>query len=270
MANSRTYCFKVLGLPIHSILLFLPIHLLIIQGCATRGPVPRVLTKVEKARMFVEIANGALVEGDPTAALQAIDRAEAVDTSLAELYHTKALAFYVKHDLNTAIKSGRKAVSMRPTYSDAKNTLGKLLLEAGKFEEAIEPLSEAANDPLYNDTYKAWTNLGILKYRKSEFTLSARYFDHAVQDAPGRSCIAHYYLGHIRLKESRISDAIKEYDNSTKKLCARFKDGMLALGLAYQKDKQYQAARKTFLEIQKRYPNTQLADQAMDHLKYLP
>jgi TolA-binding protein len=94
--------------------------------------------------------------------------------------------------------------------------------------------------------------------------------DHAVLDAPGRSCIAHYYLGHIRLKEARISDAIKEYDDSTKKLCVKFKDGMLALGLAYQKNKQYQSARKTFLEIQKRYPNTQLAEQAMDHLKYLP
>lgn len=220
--------------------------------------------------MFVEIANGALVEGDPTGALQAIARAEAEDTSLAELYHTKALAFYVKHDLKTAIRSGRKAVEMRPTYSDAKNTLGKLLLEAGNYEEALEPLREAANDPLYNDTYKAWTNLGILKYRKNEFVQSAKYFDHAVLDAPGRSCIAHYYLGHIRLKEARFSEAIKEYDDSTKKLCAKFKDGMLALGLAYQKNKQYQEARKTFLEIQKRYPNTQLAEQAMDHLKYLP
>jgi type IV pilus assembly protein PilF len=247
MANSKTNCFKVFS----SWVFFVFPFVLVLQGCATQGPQPKHLTKVDRARMFVEIANGALVEGDPTAALQAIARAEEEDTSLAELYHTKALAFYVKHDLNTAIQSGRKAVAMRPTYSDAKNTLGKLLLEAGKYEEAIAPLSEAANDPLYNDTYKAWTNLGILKYRKNEFTQSAKYLDHAVLDAPGRSCIAHYYLGHIRLKEARISDAIKEYDDSTKKLCVKFKDGMLALGL-------------------KRYPNTQLAEQAMDHLKYLP
>jgi len=243
---------------------------MLLPGCATGGPAPKVLTQVDRARMFVEIANGALVEGDPTSALQALARAESEDTSLPELYHTKALAYYVKHDLDTAIQAGRKAVELKPTYSDAKNTLGKLLLEAGKYEEAIAPLSQAANDPLYNDTYKAWTNLGILKYRKNDFNESAKYFDHAVLDAPGRSCIAHYYLGHIRLKESQISAAIKEYDSSTRKLCAKFKDGMLALGLAYQKDRQYQEAKKTFLEIQKRYPNTQVAEQAMDHLKYLP
>jgi Tfp pilus assembly protein PilF len=269
MAKDKTLFFKVPGLAGFSIfqIIFLQI---ILQGCATGGTSPKVLTKVDRARMFVEIANGALIEGDPTAALQAIARAEAEDTSLAELYHTKALAFYVKHDLPTAIQSGRKAVEMRPAYSDAKNTLGKLLLEAGKYDDAMGPLSEAASDPLYNDAYKAWTNLGILKYRKNDYSQSAKYFDHAVQDAPGRSCIAHYYLGHIRLKELRLSDAIKEYDESTKKLCVKFKDGLLALGLAYQKDKQYQSARKTFLEIQKRYPNTQLAEQAMDHLKYLP
>jgi type IV pilus assembly protein PilF len=268
MANTKISCFNPIGRI--KFCFFQLIFQLLLHGCATGGTSPKVLTHVDRARMFVEIANGALVEGDPSAALQAIARAEAEDTSLAELYHTKALAFYVKHDLNTAIQSGQKAVEMRPTYSDAKNTLGKLFLEAGRDKEAMLNLSQAANDPLYSDSYKAWTNLGILKYKKNELTQSAKYFNHAIQDAPGRSCIAHYYLGHIRLKELRFSEAIQEYDNSIKKLCVKFRDGMLALGIAYQKDKQYQAARKTFLEIQKRYPNTQLADQAMDHLKYLP
>jgi type IV pilus assembly protein PilF len=250
-----------------------------LQGCASslsggkregRGGLGRPMSRLDRARQYVEVANGALLEGDATAALQAIARAEAEDRSLPELYHTKALAFYVKKDLSTAIASGRKAVEMKPNYSDAKNTLGKLLLEAGQYEAAVQPLSEAAQDPLYSDSFKAWTNLGILKYRKNDLTVSSRYLEHAVQDDPDRACIAHYYLGHIRLKEGRVKDAIQEYTHSTKRLCASFKDGLLALGLAYQRGKQYQAARKTFLEIQKRYPNTQVAEKAMDHLKYLP
>ncbi len=247
-----------------------------LQGCSTGGLetrerwASRPTSRLDRARQFVEVANGALLEGDATAALQAIARAEAEDRSLPELYHTKALAFYVKKDLSTAIASGRKAVELKPNYSDAKNTLGKLLLEAGQYEAAIQPLTEAAHDPLYTDSFKAWTNLGILKYRKNDLSLSSRFLGNAIQDDPDRACIAHYYLGHIRLKEGRVKDAIQEYSDSTKRICANFKDGLLALGLAYQRGKQYQAARKTFLEIQKRYPNTQVAEKAMDHLKYLP
>jgi Tfp pilus assembly protein PilF len=210
------------------------------------------------------------VEGDPTAALQSIARAEKEDQDLPELHHTKALAFYAKKELELAAQSGLKAVQLKPDFSDAKNTLGKIYLDLGKWDLAFLVLSEAANDTLYSDAYKAWTNLGILKYRKNEYVESSQYFSKAVQYSPLQSCIAHYYLGHISMKEARMEDAIREYGLSTKKFCGSFGDGLVALGVAYQKNQQYSEARKTFIEVQKRFPKTGWAEKALERLKFLP
>ena len=239
-------------------------------GCATPAPETKKLTKTERARLLVEIANGALVEGDPTGALQSLSSAEQEDGRLPELHHSKALAYFQKHDLPQALLAARRAVELKPDYSEANNTLGKLLFEAGKYTEAVPYLKAAANDALNRETFKAWTNLGILKYRLEEYAEAEGFLKHAVQDAPLRACIAFNFLGHIKLKEKNLDEAIHNYEQATRKLCAGYGDAQLSLAQAYEQNKQYQFARKAYLEVQKQYPNTKLAEQAVDHLRYLP
>lgn len=239
-------------------------------GCASSSPPTKTYTHTERARMLVEIANGSLIEGDPTGALQSLVRAEEEDANLPELYHSKALAFFAKHDLDSAIKAANKAVELKPNYADANNTLGKLLMDAGKYQEAIPPLKTAAGDHLYREAYKANTNLGILKYRLNQMSEAEKYFNQAIQDSPQVSCTAYYYRGHIEMKNSHFKDAAQFYKKATQKVCANFGDAYLALGLAFQQDHQYNEARKTFLDIQKRYPNTKIAERAFDQLRYLP
>ena len=186
------------------------------------------------------------------------------------LHHSKALAYFAKHDLPAAIESAKRAVELNSNYSDANNTLGKLLMDAKRYQEAVPFLTAAAKDSLYRDSYKAWTNLGILKYRLEEFHLASTYFDRAILDAPDRSCVAYYFRGQIKQRNYKLSEAIEDLSRATKKLCANYGEAQLALGLAYQKNRDYNSARKTFLEVQKRYPDTKWAQQAMDQLKYLP
>lgn len=238
-------------------------------GCSS-GEKRKELTKTERARLLVEVANGAIAENDPTGALQSLARAEQEDDSLPELYHSRALAYHQKKDMPQALVAAQKAVKLKSDYSEANNTLGKLLMDVGKVEDAQVYLKRAASDALFRESYKAWTNLGILKYRAGDYLESEVFLKRAIQDSPVLSCIAHYYQGHIEMKNARLSEAIKEYDQATRKSCANFADAHLALGIAYQKNKQYDRARKAFVEIQQRYPNTDLASQALDHLKYLP
>jgi len=234
------------------------------------NPRAKSLTSTDRARMQIEIANGALVEGDPTGALQHLTLAEREDNKLPELFHSKALAYYGKKNLPEALKAARQAVALKSDYSDANNTLGKLLMESGKSGEATEYLKRAAEDSLYRESFKAWTNLGILKYQLGEYAPSEQYFKRAVAEAPSRSCIAYHYLGHIKMKENQVSEAILDYEQATKKFCAGYADAQVSLGIAYEKNRQFDLARKTFVEIQKRYPKTKLAEQAVDHLRFLP
>jgi tetratricopeptide (TPR) repeat protein len=220
--------------------------------------------------MLVDIANGSIMEGDATSALESLFRAEKLAPQLPELYHSEALAFNMKHDLPTALAKARKAVALKPDYADANNTLGKLLIDSGRSDEAIAPLTRAANDPIYREAYKALTNLGIIYYRREDYSHADIYFTRAVMDSPGAACVAFYYRGHLRLRDSRFQEALSDYDNAGKRACAGFADAQFAMGLAYERSKQYDLARKKYLEIETRFPKTKFADQAMNHLRSLP
>jgi Flp pilus assembly protein TadD len=221
--------------------------------------------------MHLEIANGAILEGDSKGALEELFIAEQLNPNSPEIYHSEALAYFMKQDLTTAALKARRAVDLKPSYSEANNTLGKILLDLGRTAEAIEPLTRAANDPVYREAFKPMTNLGILHYRAGNYERADHYLTRAIADAPLAACVAFYYRGHIRLRNSRFSDAVDDYDKAVKKTCgASFADAHMALGIAYERSKQFVLARKKYLEIENRFPRTKVAEQAMNHLRSLP
>lgn len=220
--------------------------------------------------MFHNIALGALSEGDTTGALQNLAEAEALDPHQTEFHHTRARAFYFRKETILAETEVRRAIELDPKNSGAQNTLGKLLFDQGKSSEAQTHLMLAANDPLYYDAYKAWTLLGIIQYRNADYKKAKDYFDRAIISSPMGACIAYYYRGHVQLRDSLFGEAIRDYSLASRQFCAGFADAHLALGLAYEQSKQFDQARKKYLEIQTSFPSTRIAEQAMNHLRYLP
>src|SRR4051794_2197792 len=109
----------------------------VLTSCATPSQTtsPKLST-TERARLFVDMANSSLMDGDPTGALRLLMSAEAEDPNLPELHHTKSLAYSAKKDQVTAIMEARKAVQFKPDYAEANTTLGTLLVDAGRYEDA--------------------------------------------------------------------------------------------------------------------------------------
>jgi Tfp pilus assembly protein PilF len=176
----------------------------------------------------------------------------------------------MKQDFPHALTSIKKFIEMQPKNSDGQLTYGIILMELGKPTEAREPLLAAATDPLYERASQAQTNLGILYYRQGDTKEAETWFDKAIGESPATACVAYYYRGHIRLKESNFKEAAESYQHSTQQFCGAFGEGFLALGITYQHLNDFANARKTYLEVQKRFPNTKLAEQAMERLRKLP
>jgi type IV pilus assembly protein PilF len=239
-----------------------------VLGCASGTKVS--VSKTDRARMLVEIANGALLEGDPVGALQQLARAEEFDRSLPELHHSKALAYHKRKNTQEALLEAKEAVRLKPDYSDANNTLGRLLMDAGRLQEALEPLKLAAKDALYRESYKAWTNLGILHYQKKEYDQAKEHWTQAILSSPSYACVAYYYRGLLFSEQGSLREAILDYQQATRKFCVGYAEADLALGLAYQKNQQVDLARQVYLEVQERYPHTDFASEAMKRLHQLP
>jgi Tfp pilus assembly protein PilF len=220
--------------------------------------------------MHIALAIASLQEKDPSGALMALKDAEAEDSKVPELHYTRSLAFYVKGDMNAALTAAKKALEYRPDYGDAMNAVGKLLLDQGRYDEAIPYLTKAAENPLFRESFQSMTNLGVLHYKRGELRKAEVYLDRAIAASPDRSCVAHYYRGHLRLKESRFKEATRDYDQATRRFCAAFADAHFAYGIALEYSKQYDKARKKYLEIQSRYPETEVAEKALTRLRALP
>lgn len=241
------------------------------SGCATESPsLHKEVSHKERAALLLNVANGALVEGDPTGALQTLMQAEYENPDMPEIHHSKALAYFAKNDLQDALKEAKIAVKLAPNFPDANNTLGKILVDLGRYDEAAAPLTMAANNQLYRESFKSWTNLGILHYRKGEFAKAQQDFGKAVDNSRERACIAHYYLGHLQLRTGNYGEAMKDYSEATQKACGGFADAHLAIAITYERTKRYDLARRGFVEIEQRFPNTKAADQAVQHLKKMP
>jgi len=242
---------------------------LVLAGCAST-PGKKPLTEQERAELLLNVGNGSLMEGDPTGALQALLQSEAISPKMPEVHNSLALAYFAKKDYQLALKEAQTAVHLAPDYSDANNTLGKMYVDMGRYDQGLPYLLKAANNPLYRDAYKSLTNLGILFYRKGDFAHAATYFSKAIDANRDGSCVAHYYRGHLSLRAGDYADAIRNYQEATKKFCGGFADAHLAVGIVYEREKQYELARKTFLDVETRFPDSKVADEATQYLKGLP
>lgn len=239
-----------------------------LTACATTAT--KSLTAEEKASLYINAANGALADGQPTTALQDLIEAEKVAPKMPDIYHMRALVYAAKGEPAQAILAAKKAVELNPKYSAANTTLGKLLMDNGRSEEAVKYLKAASADDLYPESFKPLTSLGIIYYRKMDLTQASEYLDKAIATAPKGACLAYYYRGHIHLHQGEFRQAINDYNQATRRFCANFAEAHLALGIAYERDKQYDAARKKYLEIKDHFSTTSVAEQAINHLKYLP
>jgi TolA-binding protein len=132
------------------------------------------------------------------------------------------------------------------------------------------PLKKAGENPVFRESYKANTNLGILYYRKGNFEAAEQRFQKAINDDPTNSCIAYYYRGHLAVRKKDIVEATKLYERATQKQCAAFADAHLALGMMHERSGRHEEARKKYLEIKQNFPESKASETAMERLKTLP
>ena len=236
------------------------------SGTAAKKEIPAE----KKGELLVLAAEGANNEGDIVGALQILQDAEKYVPRSPALHFTRASSFYLRNDFPSAIVHLKRALEIDPKYSQANNMLGKIYLDQGKFELSEKFLKLAANDLVFRDGYKAWTNLGILYYRNAKYNQASDALDAAVSVGGPDACLAHYFRGHLLMKTAKYAEAIREYVESTKRQCGGFAEAHLAVAVAYERSQQFELARKKYLEVQQLFPNTHHSEQALVALSKLP
>lgn len=115
----------------------------------------------------MEIGTSFLTNGQNPQALQHLLKASELDPYNPLVYNNLGLTYYVMEELSLAITNFKKSVELNSKYTDARNNLGRTLIESGDYKSAIYHLQIAAKDLTYVNPEKTWSNLGYAYFKSN-------------------------------------------------------------------------------------------------------
>jgi tetratricopeptide (TPR) repeat protein len=249
--------------------LLLGLFFLGLMGCAT-GSSRTLSSKETKVDGLLNLASASINEGDYISALEYLNQARDLDDSNPKEYYFYSLAYLGKKEVRLATDAARRAIHLDPKYSAAKNTLGKLLLDQGKYDESEKYLLEAANDLLNRESGLPKFNLGVLYFKTLKYAKSEKWLNLAIDERSSLSCLAQFYIGKIRLSQNDLTHAEKAFTASAKGNCSAMSEAHLAIGQTLAREKKYDQARSKFIEIQRLFPSSDAYDKAVEYLREIP
>jgi type IV pilus assembly protein PilF len=198
----------------------------------------------------------ALRAGRSQEALQEFDLALAADDRLPEAHLGRGVTLeYGFGRLDEAEKAYRRAIALRPGYSEARNDLGQLLARTGRYEPAIAEFDAALGDMMYREPYVARCNKGQVLWRMGRKDDGQRELRACLALAP-RYCDGRRELGRLLLGEGRLKEALEEL-SAYARTCPQRADAHLQLGLARMKGRDAAGAREAFARCEELGPGTE-------------
>ena len=192
--------------------------------------------------------------GNYPAALSDLLQGEKFDPENPAIQNNLGLVYFMRQRLDLSEKHLRKALSLNPKYSDARNNLARVLIEQNKFKEAEKEVRLVIDDLTYPSVDKAYINLGLAQFNLKNYTESKASFLHAI-NVVRDSCIANAYYGRSFFELKDYSNAATSLDTAIG-FCQRalFDEPHYYSALTYYRLGNKEKAIARFSEIVTLYP----------------
>jgi tetratricopeptide (TPR) repeat protein len=178
------------------------------------------------AEAHYDLGINAQSSGDVRGALREFEESLKLDDDFAEAHNAIAVLLHLSFDKkDEAEKHYRRALEIRPSFSEAKVNLGNLYLDQGRLDEAIDLYQQALNDMLYATPYIAETNLGWAYFKKGNTPQAIAHLRAAVTTNP-EFCLGYKDLGLVHDARGDLAAACTEF--------GRFVDACPKVAEAYQ------------------------------------
>lgn len=197
------------------------------------------------AEIHYDLGVEALRAGRFPDAMRELDTALGIDGGFADAHRARGVALDLGFGrLEEAEREYRRAVELRPAFSEAHSDLGQLLARTGRWEEAIAEFDLALANMLYKEPYVARCNKGQAMVRMGRREEGIAEMRACVRVAPA-FCKGRRELGRVLLEAGRSREALEEL-SAYARYCDSFPDAHLQLGLARMKAGDVAGAREEF------------------------
>jgi type IV pilus assembly protein PilF len=214
----------------------------------------------ETAEIHYNLGLEALRAGRFQEALKETDEALALDGGFAEAHLSRGLALeYGFGKAPDAEAAYRRALELRPDFSDAHNDLGQLLAKSGRLDEAIREFDAALANMLYKEPWVARCNKGQALVHMGRKEAGLAEVRSCLQQAP-RFCPGWRELGRLLLADGDAKGALDAFGQYTRS-CDRLPDAWYQTGLALLKDGAAEKAREAFEKCAALGADTPLGDE---------
>lgn len=178
-------------------------------------------------------------------AMKEIDEALALDGAFADAHLARGLALeYGFGRLAEAEVAYRRAIELRPGFSDAHNDLGQLLAKTGRLDEAVREFDAALANMLYKEPWVARCNKGQAQYRMGKKEDGLAEMRACLQQAP-RFCLGWRELGRLLLADGDAKGALDAFGQYSR-TCDKLPDAWYQTALALLKAGNVEQAREAF------------------------
>lgn len=235
---------------------------LCLVSCATN-----MAERKKQAKAFRYLGETYLVQGNATAALRELLKAETLYEQDHLLQNDLGLAYFAKGKLDLALVHFEKALAIKPDYAGAWNNMGTVYLKLEEWDKAIDSFNHALDHLLYATPHFALTNLGEAYRGKGDYERSIEFYKKAL-DAEPRFFRAHRGLG-------RIYMTMGDYDAAASSLqkavdyAPGFAPAYYDLGRAYVGKYNREKALSAFRKVVELVPDLPLAEAASAEIKKL-
>ena len=136
-----------------------------------------------------------------------------LDPSNPNTHNQVGVAYYLMGEYEHAILSFRDAISRKESYSEARNNLGRVLIDVKDFSGARIQLQKAASDLTYPHKDKVWLNFGLSYFFEFQYKKSLNFFLKSIA-TNRRNCLAHAYYGRALVELEDFSKSAPALDKA--------------------------------------------------------
>lgn len=221
----------------------------------------------KKASYHFQMGVSYLMEKNYTKALVELTEAEKINPGDPDLQNRLGQAYFFKGKYEIAEQKYLKALALRPDFSDARNNLGVNYLEMQRWDDAIKQLKLVVDDIFFQNHDDASMNLALAYHGKGDNETALTMLRPVVARNP-KNPVAHMNLGRIYNAEERVGMAIEEFSKAVE-LDRDFAKAYYFLGLSYLKTKNISMALKTFQEVVRTAPDTEIGQLSREYIDAL-
>lgn len=198
--------------------LFFVVTLVLFGAACAGGPTRE---QVERSQRAYQLGVGLWTERNAPGAFEHLLESVQLDPDNAEAHHFLGNLFWMvrrdferaEHHLREALRANGEVPGPAGLDADIKNSLGVMMIHAGRYEEATAVLREAATDLMNRQPALSWANLGWGYYEAGQNDLALEALAQAVQLSPDL-CVAWFRMGQVRAARDEWDRALEALDRA--------------------------------------------------------